>query len=303
MNDFLEIKQKPPINNLITFNKDLYKIQPTDLYLGNKEFAFVLDKTKEFELAPSTLQLLLYILVKASALNLDEQIRYININLSEYLALRDNENPVSARRKINKDLSRLLSLHIRFEDINYKDKKSNLVSFHMNLFSSISKFKGGEIQIALTEEFIKYYNTLPKMYLPTKIFEIDTRYNPNAFYILWELAYLYNINKKNKDRANMVLVKTLLNYCPKIPKKFREIKLSGQQYQRIIHPFERDMQTLSNIIDWYYMDALGNIKQVGRKSLENFLELKIIFKFKDLEKFKKLTLGKDNAETIPTYEI
>ena len=266
MNAFIEIKQKPPINSLITFNKDRYDIKPDATGIGDKSFAFVFDKTKELNITPSTLQLLLYILVKASALNLSQEDRTIAISLNQYLELRNNDNPVSARRKINEDLNKLLRLHIRFEDKNYKDAKSKIQFFDMNIFSSITKFKNGEIQVALTPEFIKYYNALPKMYLPTKIFEIDTRYNPNAFYILWELAYLHNINRNNKDRASVVRIKTLLNYCPKIP-NYNDIKESGQIYQRIIQPFERDMQVISTIIYWYYIDLFGTKQHLGKKRL------------------------------------
>lgn len=301
MNAFIEIKQKPPINKLITFNKDKYEDKPNATGIGDKDFAIVFDQAKEFNINASTLQLLLYILVKASALNLTNKDRTIGISLSQYLMLRQNDNPVSARRKINEDLNKLLHLHIRFEDRNEKDKKTKIEYFDMNIFSSITKFRNSEIQVALTPEFIAYYNSLPKMYLPTKIFEIDTRYNPNAFYLLWELAYLYNINRNNKDRAGVVRVKTLLNYCPKIP-DYNDIKESGQIYQRIIQPFERDMQAISNIMSWYYVDLFGTIQPLGKKRLNEFLELKIHYKFKDMPKNSKLSIGKDDA-MIPSDEI
>lgn len=301
MNAFIEIKQKPPINKLITFNKDKYKIEPDATGLGDKDFAIVFDQARDYKITASTLQLLLYILVKASALTLTKDDRQISISLNQYLKLRNNDNPVSARRKINEDLNKLLSLHIRFEDKNYKDEKSKIHFFDMNLFSSITKFRNSEIQVALTPEFVNYYNTLPKMYLPTKIFEIDTRYNPNAFYILWELAYQHNVNRNNKERANTISVKTLLNYCPKIP-DYNEIKESGQIYQRIIQPFERDMQALLSIIDWYYIGIFDTKQPLGKKRLSEFLELKLHFIFKNMPKNSRLAIGKDDT-MIPSDDI
>ena len=171
----------------------------------------------------------------------------------------------------------------------------------MNLFSSITKFRNSEIQVALTPEFVNYYNTLPKMYLPTKIFEIDTRYNQNAFYILWELAYQHNVNRNNKERANTISVKTLLNYCPKIP-DYNEIKESGQIYQRIIQPFERDMQALLSIIDWYYIGIFDTKQPLGKKRLSEFLELKLHFIFKNMPKNSRLAIGKDDT-MIPSDDI
>ena len=85
MNAFIEIKQKPPINKLITFNKDKYKIEPDATGLGDKDFAIVFDQARDYKITASTLQLLLYILVKASALTLTKDDRQISISLNQYL--------------------------------------------------------------------------------------------------------------------------------------------------------------------------------------------------------------------------
>lgn len=305
MDEYVEIKQKNVINNLITFNKNLYKVDSLKETIGTNEFYFILDKSKELNLKPSTLQLFIFILVKASALSLTKEYRTINIPLKDYMELRNISNPVSARRKINQDLSSLLSFHIGFKDRNYnkfsKDKKPVIDTFKMNIFSSYTKFSNGEIQIILNEDFIQLYNTFPKMILSTEIFKIDTHLNPNSFYILWALSYLNNINRNKPERVNNILIRTLLDYCPDIPKNYAEIKKAGQTNQRIINPFMRDMKRLSNIIDWYLVD-LNNTKQHLKKiSLYQFLELKMHFSFKKSAHNSKIELGKIE-ETIPTDE-
>lgn len=280
MTGYMKFNQKHAILQMLTFNTNNYEISSKDKYVGDEHFAYVLDKTQKLNLAPSTMQLLLYILVKASALNLNENNRQVSISLAEYLKLSKKNNEISGRRKIHEDLSKIRSLHIRFRD---NERQKDFLD--MNLFSVIEgKFQGGEITTTFTPEFISYYNALPKMYLPNKIFEIDTRYNPNAFYILLTLSYFYNVNKNNKERSNTIPIKTLINYCPKLPNDYLEIKKSGQSYQRIIKPFERDMQAISNIIDWYYLDLFGNVQQMGKKSLNSFLESKIHFEFNDMPK-------------------
>ena len=55
MDEYVEIKQKNVINNLITFNKNLYKVDSLKETIGTNEFYFILDKSKELNLKPSTL--------------------------------------------------------------------------------------------------------------------------------------------------------------------------------------------------------------------------------------------------------
>ena len=54
MNAFIEVKQKPPINKLITFNKDKYENKPDATGYGDKDFAIVFDQARECKINATT---------------------------------------------------------------------------------------------------------------------------------------------------------------------------------------------------------------------------------------------------------
>lgn len=268
---------------------------------------FILRLTKTEQLKPSNIMFLIMLLSQLSERGIDQYYtQAFSLSFKDYILLRE-ENPEKqqkkieakqfnkVRGKIKEDLNTLFNMAIALK---YYDKSldENMV-FKFRIISSYG-IKNNNLTVNFTPEFLNYYQSIKYvMYLPKDFFKIDVRYNPNSFLMGVKLVSHYNINnnKLNQRNKNILGVKTLLKYCPKIPKYDDEFKSNGGLNQRIIQPFVRDLDKLNtlNIIDWYFLDENNNV--VDKNSIKNyidFIKLKVRFDWKvgyEPPKSKKIT--------------
>lgn len=283
-NGFCEIKQKNIIHSLISLDQNKMKSKQDNYGYSLSGYEIVLKLGQEKRFKTSTLQFLLFCMAKATYENLSAENTTLYISLEEYMKFRNLTNRVNARNKIREDISALISFNISFYDKqpkDYKDKQPTefkIVAQTFNVLSSITRFYKGNIRINFTKEFLEFYNVCPKLKVPYELFAINTKDNPNSLNLLWKMS----VNNKIGKYKNTLNIETLLNFCPAIPKNYDDIVKVGQLYQRVIKPFERDMDAL-NIIDWYYLDISNNRIPKGHKSVGVFMGLKVIFTFKNVE--------------------
>ena len=83
-----------------------------------------------------------------------------------------------------------------------------------------------------------------------KLFEFNEKENPHSYYLLKRLLWHRHINHKHRN-TTIISVKSLLYACPNLP-DYDSIVKSGQIRQRIIDPFERDLDVLSDVFTWKY---------------------------------------------------
>lgn len=280
---FCEIRQKNIIHNLISLDQDKMAVrQDSQGYLlSGCEMVLRLGQEKRFK--TSTLQFLLFCLAKATFENLNVEKTTLYISLDEYMRFRKITNKVNARNKIREDISALISFNISFKDVVPKEFKkgkpvdNRIRSQTFNILTSITRFYRGNIRVNFTKEFMEFYSICPKLRVPCELFSINTKDNPNSLNLLWKMS----INDKIGRYKDSLNIQTLLKFCPSIPKTYDDIVKVGQLYQRVIKPFERDMDAL-NIIDWYCLDAANNKISKGHKSLGVFMGLKVVFAFKKI---------------------
>lgn len=290
--EMCKIQQKHFLHNLLSVKESKIKREMNTLsYVKHSQLGKEIGETFRVELnginkwKQTSIQFLLYCLHQATEKKLNANDRVLYLSPKEYLGYRNLKNQDSLRDKINSDLRMLINLHLTFQDLNfYTDKKtkqkcSYKTEKQMNICSQTCSYKRKIIQIAFTEEFIEYYRSLSCMNVPKEIFSIDTRRNPNALSILWKLSTLKNMNRE-KSNNGIISVTSLLNSCPTIP-SYDEIKTGGQISQRIIRPFERDLNSL-NSIAWYYIDSNGNKVDHQVKDFLEFVDLKIKYDFKEV---------------------
>ena len=88
------------------------------------------------------------------------------------------------------------------------------------------------------------------LYVPIEILQSNEKKNPNT-YLLYKKIVSHkriNVGKKNE---NIIKVKTLYDYCVTLP-RYEDVMASDKHIdQRIIKPFERDLDIIKEF-SWHY---------------------------------------------------
>ena len=174
----------------------------------------------------------------------------VNLPIKEYMALCGLTDEKEARNQVKEDLEALFSLTLSF-----KGKGKNALDF---VDFRLCDYKGIANGIIIFNYSLPFYGILkqyPIMRLPTEYFKIKAKRNPNSTYFLRKISELKNMNSTGTNE-DIISVQTLLDSTDELP-KYEDIAAKGQIDQRIITPFERDLDALSNIIKWEYCHSKG----------------------------------------------
>lgn len=205
----------------------------------------------------------------------------VSMPLDYYMDLRGLKDRKEVRKQVDEDLEILFRASISFREkrrgkdgVNYKDIR---VCQDKGIYNGIIQFTFGE----------KFYNILkkyPLMPIPSQLWRINPKYNPNSYHLLRKLTEHKNMNmgKKNED---IISVKSLLSSCPYLP-NHEDVKGSTDRHvkDRIITPFKRDLNVLNPTLTWEYCHQNGtpieDIKQV-EATYKSFSETLIHVFWKD----------------------
>lgn len=178
----------------------------------------------------------------------------VSIPLSEYMRIRGLKDRKDARKQVTEDLATLYNTSISFKDTIAGKEKA---FFDMR----ICDFKGIDRRGNITFSFGSAFYTLLKSYpvMPTQpqLWKLNSKRNPNSYFLLRKLMEHKNMNIGKKNE-NIIAVKTLLSVCGSIP-SYEEVKtkLKRDFTNRIINPFERDLNALEDTLTWEYCHKNG----------------------------------------------
>jgi len=158
------------------------------------------------------------------------------------------------RRNVKTDLDTLLRTRLEWTETSGKKTKDYL---NINICSSVG-IKNGNIILSFTPEIARYLVNSYVMQYPIGLLKIDER-NPNAYYIGKKLLQHYSIdNNIQKDTANIISVRSLLEWCEDVIPSYEEV-MSGNRHldDRIITPLENALTSLqtTNLITWEYCNS------------------------------------------------
>lgn len=215
---------------------------------------------------------------------------HVEITLKDYMSLRDLKDIKSARQQVKDDLNALKGVSFYIEIENNKDKDKDFLNANLCEYNGI---KNGVIFFKFTDLYHKA--RLQKagiMYLPNKYFKLNSNKNPNSQYFMRKISEHKYMNR-NKSNADIIAVKTLLEVTDMLP-KYDDIKETGQIEQRIIKPFERDLDALNPPIKWEYCKR-GNISLTNDEllSLDYDLFVNLLVKITWLE-YPNFNQNKEN---------
>ena len=165
------------------------------------------------------------------------------IPLKEYMELRGLKDEKEARKQIKADMEVLKS--VKFE---YKGTgKSRGDWLSLSLYGGRAGIYRGVIEFRFTPEF---YASIPEnqfMFIPKEYFSTRDKYNPHTAYFIRRIAEHKRMNL-GKPNENIIGVETLVNSSPTFP-KYGDVHY--QFTQKILEPFERDMDAIKSI-KWHY---------------------------------------------------
>lgn len=198
----------------------------------------------------------------------------VALPLREYMAKRGLRDKKEARKQAEDDLDILFNAKISFKE---KRKKGQEQDFHDIRIIDSKGIKKGIINVSFGTAFYNILLGYPIMPYPAQLWTLNSKRNPNSFYLLRKIAEHKNMNvgKKNED---IIAVKTLLAVAPNLP-SYEEVMATDRALnRRIIEPFERDLDALEDTLTWTYCHSNNSPltdEELKAISFETFITLLI----------------------------
>lgn len=176
----------------------------------------------------------------------------VALPLKDYMQMRGLKDEKETRKQVKRDLDALA--RVRFEYRGKGKEKDNWL--HVALYGGTSGIKNGVIFFRFNEDF---YHSLQVgegkylfMFFPKEALRLKDNAHPYSYALARRIAEhkRINIGARSEDKIG---VQTLIAACPGFP-TYEEVMAGNRNISdRIIAPFERDMDALSEAFVWEYV--------------------------------------------------
>ena len=252
-NAFRIMKQSSAMNKLSTLKMTQKMLEGTDdavcIEKDNLRISFESLTDLGAGLKTTTHRLADALMIKFTEMGSKEQV--VMLSLDEYMRLCELKNTTEMRKQVNADLKTLRNMRVSFQKSSNREQSME----DIKLCSEV-KIKNNIIFFTFSPEFFIIMKTMPVMPYPEKLFRINLKKNPNSYYFLKKLSEHKKMNYFKKN-ADTISVKTLLGSTPELPTYDEVMETDRALTRRIIEPFERDMNELSDVLNWEYCHASG----------------------------------------------
>jgi len=166
----------------------------------------------------------------------------------DHCGLKDRKE---ARKQVVLDLEVLFNLRL-----SYKGRSKREQDFADIRLCDAKAISNGVITFNFSQPFYSMLMGFSVMPYPEQLLRLNAKYNPNSYYLGRKIAEHKRMNA-GKSNEDIIAVATLLQVCPDLP-SYEEIMATSKHVdQRIIQPFERDMNALSEMLAWEYCHRNG----------------------------------------------
>lgn len=220
----------------------------------------------------------------------------IRLPLKEYMSMRGVSDIKDARAQVNRDLDALWRVSFEYRGIG----KHRNEWFKARLCDALGVIKNGEIIFSFAPTFfnslkVNDNGTAAFMHFPREALTKNIKHNPYSYCLARKMAEHKRMNQ-GRPNENIISVKTLVEACPNFP-TYQEVTSGNRGIaQRIIAPFERDMDALSETLSWHYTD------EEPPTNYSSFMAATVVINWKNYPDTGKLTLHKiknENKRTQP----
>jgi hypothetical protein len=276
-NPYLSTINTNPLNLLSRLKPSVYEVNPITgiATFRHKSIILYIHDFKNLPtkaLSHTAIYLLQALIMEFNATGRTSKI--IKFHIKKYMELRGLSDKKAAIEQIKKDLDLLHRYIITYQNKKIKSKKKcDQNFFDINLCQG-KGINGQYILFHLSDFFYEYLTDAYIMFVHPDAFKLDPK--TSSFPLVFCIYAHFNMNYGKKN-AHIISVRTLLEACPKIPTKERAYP---QLLQRIIEPFERDMEALKFCIKWEYCNPLGVIltdDQCNNWNYDTWIEFSIKF--------------------------
>lgn len=198
--------------------------------------------------------------------------RTVKLSLDEYMSLCSLKDRKEAKKQLKAAIQAIYNLSMSWSEASYEGKKKVERNWQVRVADLMGEewfedpVKKSSVTFKFTFDIAEYLSRAYIMPYPENLFQINSRYNPHAYYLGRKLIDHYNQNMGKRNR-NRILVSTLLKCLPELP----DYETTRYVSQLIISPFERDLDALVDdyriLSSWEYCNKDG--VTVDENSLQN----------------------------------
>jgi len=178
----------------------------------------------------------------------------VKTSIDEYMSKRGLKNRKEAYKQVRSCLVTLGGAQVSWEQ---KEVTGAIKPYRfVNIADSGSLDSSGSIEFTFGATFFEVLQGYAIMRLHALYWRLNAKYNPNSGYYLRKLHEHKNMNI-GKDNEDTIAVDTLLDASPE-SKTYEEVMAGNRNLtDRIIDPFERDMDALDEALTWEYCHRNG----------------------------------------------
>ena len=271
-----------------TDENDILKIDCGNLSVSLENFS-----TLGRGIKATTHRLIDAVMIRCTETGSKEQTVYLSLN--EYMNMCGLRNIREIRKQVNSELKTIVNMKLTFSRSSSREQSFNEIKI-----CNEACIKNNYIVFSFSDDFFRIIKSMPVMPYPMRLFNLNHKCNPNSYYFLKKISEHKKMNYFKKN-ADTISVKTLLECTPELP-GYDEV-MSGDRAiaRRIIEPFERDMNELSDTFKWEYCHSNGSA--LTDDELDNFTYfifagLMVKIYWTDYPEIQKKTNNKKNVGAV-----
>lgn len=204
-----------------------------------------------------------------------KKFQTVSVSLREFMTLCNIKNKTRAIEQLRNALNLIGHTQVEFSDTTYNGKRKPETEFFIfPLVVALQHQKGSGIYSATFHiNFLRHLANSFIMPFPIQIFTIDLNRQSLAYFLCRRLVLHHNMNYF-KNNANTISVKSLTDSITSLPTHAEVLKGAGQVSLRIIKPFEKALNALTNLnilAGWHYKDTLEN------KTYDEWIQSSVVF--------------------------
>ena len=291
--NYLKVKQGKVTNQFPTSVKNAKSNYKGLTITSGTDYKCMIPNSSNLKkLTAQTKQVLYWLMMIAAYNNLTSDTDEFEFDIDSYFSEKGVQNTQKAREQLASDMTLLTQMTLQYTITTGRGKKRK--EKHIGDFNIIGGWnwtnqnKKDRICFNFTKDMMKQlksYEFTTVMNIPRIFWRLNTHYNPSSCDLLIKIATHKNMNY-NKSNADIIAVQTLLDSTQHIPTIEEVSGLNRNTAERIIKPFERDMNALHEAFDWCYCKPRSNGQELTPEELQNidfnvFKELLIKIKWKD----------------------
>jgi len=238
----------------------------------------------------SAARLLDSLMIKATSDGLNNTL--VKLPLKEYMTMRGISDEKEIRAQVKDDMRTLALTSFDYKKTTGKERGKWELTIYIG-GGTYGQIKNGDIVFRFNQDFYDSFKASDTgkymyMYFPREALRANIKQRPYTYWLARKIAEHKRINL-GKPNADIIGVKTLIDACPNFPTYDAVMRGDRHVTERIIEPFERDMDEINESLSWQYTD-------VQPTNYQTFIESNVLITWKYYPDTKTIETGRTAYE-------